>query len=179
MKKIFALIFGLLVICSTLASVSAVEVENSKDIAGHKVDIEVVKNTPTDQIVKVNIKNINDFKKLYITKIIKKRLIKKHIMVNGETYCINIKAKKLSEDKYCITETIYDKNEKIANLNFTVKISEKNYIIKTYNVNIINNKKVAIINSVFYPNPNLDLYINVGSFGNIYGDSTEYSWSNI
>ncbi|MCQ6254066.1 hypothetical protein [Methanocaldococcus sp.] len=122
MKKIFALIFGLLVICSTLASVSAVEVENSKDIAGQKVDIEVVKNTPTDQIVKVNIKNINDFKKLYITKIIKKRLIKKHIMVNGETYCINIKAKKLSEDKYCITETIYDKNEEIANLNFTVKI---------------------------------------------------------
>ncbi len=44
MKKILSFLFGVLMICSTLASVSAMNVENNKDIAVQKVGIKVVKN---------------------------------------------------------------------------------------------------------------------------------------
>lgn len=73
MKKILSFIFGVLMICSTLASVSAMNVENNKDITVQKVNgnvkildnkIEIIDNFENNGKVKYGISK--DYSKMNV-----------------------------------------------------------------------------------------------------------------
>ncbi|WP_421077956.1 hypothetical protein Mjas_01065 [Methanothermococcus sp. Ax23] len=161
MKKILSFLFGILIVCSTIASVSAISVENNKNIEMQKVDVEVVKNTPTDQIVNVNgnLITYHTNGKVATLKIMDKKTGK---TINYKFITKKVKDTYLTEmyvdgKKYTTMKTTYNPIEHISS-----KLFEKSTMLSTKGIDLRIPHPTATVD--IYPDK---YYTSINSYGSI------------